>query len=200
MSALGIYRPGRSPIHRLPAGVKLASLAITILAMAVLVTTPIRLACATVVVIAVFAIAAIGPRAAIVQLRPLIWIVAIVFVFQLIFTDWARAVVVCGVLVLSVALAAVVTLTTRTTDMLAALTTMLSPLARIGLQPNQIALAMALAIRSIPLMVEIIHQVDEARRARGLRFSPRVVVAPAVLATLHAADGFAESLTARGLD
>lgn len=200
MSALGIYRPGRSPMHRLPAGVKLGSLAITILAMAVLVTTPIRLACATALVIAVFAIAAIGPRAALAQLRPLIWVVGIVFVFQLIFTDWSRALVVCGVLVLSVALAAVVTLTTRTTDMLAALTSMLSPLARVGLQPNQIALAMALAIRSIPLMVEIIHQVDEARRARGLRFSPRVVVAPAVLATLHAADGFAESLTARGLD
>lgn len=187
-------------MHRLPAGLKLASLAVTILAMAVLVTTPIRLAAAAVAVIAVFAIAAIPPRVAVAQLRPLIWVVAIVFAFQLVFTDWDRAVVVCGVLVLSVALAAVVTLTTRTTDMLAALTTMLSPLSRIGLQPNQIALAMALAIRSIPLMVEIIHQVDEARRARGLRFSPRIVVAPAVLATLHAADGFAESLTARGLD
>lgn len=200
MSTLGIYRPGRSPVHRLRAGCKLASLAVTILVMAVLVTTPIRLVYATAVVLGVYFVAAIPPRVAIVQLRPLVWVVAIVFVFQLIFTDWARAVVVCGVLVLSVAMAAVVTLTTRTTDMLAALTTMLSPLSRIGLQPNQIALAMALTIRSIPLMVQIIYQVDEARRARGLRFSPRIVVAPAVLATLHAADGFAESLTARGLD
>lgn len=200
MSTLGIYRPGRSPVHRLRAGYKLVSLALTILVMAVLVTTPIRLAYAAAVVLAVYFVAAIPPRLAIVQLRPLVWVVAIVFVFQLIFTDWARAVVVCGVLVLSVALAAVVSLTTRTTDMLDALTAMLSPLSRIGLQPNQIALAMALAIRSIPLMVQIIHQVDEARRARGLRFSPRIVVAPAVLATLHAADGFAESLTARGLD
>lgn len=200
MNVLGIYRPGRSIIHRLPAGSKLLLLAMTILAMAVLVTTPARLASAAVAVVGVYALAGIGPRAALEQLRPLVWVVGFVFVFQIIFTDWARAVVVCGVLVLSVALAAAVTLTTRTTAMLAALTTMLGPLSRIGLRPSQIALAMALAIRAIPLMVEIIGQVDEARRARGLRFSPRVVVAPAVIATLHAADGFAESLTARGLD
>ncbi|WP_207838376.1 energy-coupling factor transporter transmembrane component T family protein [Williamsia soli] len=200
MSILGIYRPGRSLVHRLPAGVKLLLLAVTILVMALLVTSPARLAAATLAVTGVYAVAGIGPRVALDQLRPLVWVVGFVFVFQIIFTDWARAVVVCGVLVLSVALAAVVTLTTKTTAMLSALTTMLSPLSRIGMRPSQIALAMALAIRAIPLMVEIIAQVDEARRARGLRFSPRVVVAPAVIATLHAADGFAESLTARGLD
>ncbi|OZG27278.1 cobalt ABC transporter [Williamsia sp. 1138] len=200
MSVLGIYRPGRSLVHRLPAGVKLLLLAVTILVMALLVTGPLRLAVAALAVAGVYVLAAIGPRVALEQLRPLVWVVGFVFVFQIVFTDWARAVVVCGVLVLSVALAAVVTLTTKTTAMLAALTTMLSPLSRIGMRPSQIALAMALAIRAIPLMVEIIALVDEARRARGLRFSPRVVVAPAVIATLHAADGFAESLTARGLD
>lgn len=171
MSVLGIYRPGRSIVHRLPAGVKLVLLAVTILVMALFVTTPVRLALAAFAVIGVYGLAAIGPRAAMQQLRPLVWVVGFVFVFQIIFTDWSRAVVVCGVLVLSVALAAVVTLTTKTTAMLAALTTMLTPLSRVGIKPSQIALAMALAIRAIPLMVEIIAQVDEARRARGLRFS-----------------------------
>ncbi len=59
---------------------------------------------------------------------------------------------------------------------------------------------MALTIRSIPLMVEVVREVDEARKARGLRPGPRILVAPVVLAALRTADGFADTLTARGLD
>ena len=155
---------------------------------------------AVLVVSAVFALGGIGPVAAWRQIRPMLWITVFIFVFQVIFTDWQRAVVVCGVLVLSVALAAVVTLTTRTTDMLDSITRAMSPLRRVGVPVEVLAMALALAIRSIPLLVEIIRQVDEARQARGLRPGPRILVAPIVLAALRTADGFADTLTARGLD
>ncbi|WP_197382939.1 energy-coupling factor transporter transmembrane component T family protein [Mycolicibacterium mengxianglii] len=200
MTVLGIYQRGTSPVHRLPAGLKLLGLGALIVLMSVLVTTPARLGIAALVVVALWALARIGPRTAIAQLRPVLWVVVFIFGFQLLFTDWQRALVVCGILLLSVALAAVVTATTRTTDMLDALTTAMRPLARIGVPVDQVALALALAIRSIPLMVETVRQVDEARRARGLRFSPRIVVAPVVVSALRTADGFAEALIARGLD
>lgn len=200
MSTLGVYRPGNSVLHRLSPGAKLIALGAGIVAMSVTVRSMGALGVAVLVVAAVFALGGIGPVAAWRQIRPMLWITVFIFVFQVIFTDWQRAVVVCGVLVLSVALAAVVTLATRTTDMLDSITRAMSPLRRVGVPVEVLAMALALAIRSIPLLVEIIRQVDEARQARGLRPGPRILVAPIVLAALRTADGFADTLTARGLD
>lgn len=200
MTALGVYRAGDSPVHRLPAGAKLLVLGSLIAVMSVFVDTPLRVVVATAGVAGVFAVSGIGGRTLVAQLRPVLWVVLVIFGFQLVFTDWRRALVVCAVLLLSVALAVVVTATTRTTDILDALTGALRPLARLGVPVDQVALALALTLRSIPLMVETVRQVEEARRARGLRFSARVVVAPIVVSALRIADGFAEALVARGLD
>lgn len=200
MSTFGHYQPGRSVVHRLPAGVKLVGLGGLIVAMAVLVDTPADLAVAAGGAAVLTAAAGIRPRVLAAQMRPVLWVVVAIFGFQLLFTDWRRALVVCGVLLLSVLLAAVVSVTTRVTDMLAALTRVLRPLGRVGFPVEQVAMALALAIRSIPLMIDTVRRVEEARRARGLRFSPRIVVAPVIVAALNTADGFAEALTARGLD
>lgn len=200
MTVLGVYRPGKSLLHRLPAGVKLVGLGALIALMSVAVDTPAHLGVAALGVLAVLASARMGPRIVVTQLRPVLWVVAVIFAFQLLFTDWQRALVVCGILALSVALAAAVTTSTRTTDMLAAMTRAMRPLGRVGFPVEQVALGLALTIRAIPLMVETVRQVEEARRARGLRFSPRIVVAPVVVAALRTADGFADALAARGLD
>ncbi|MGV9824419.1 MULTISPECIES: energy-coupling factor transporter transmembrane component T family protein [unclassified Gordonia (in: high G+C Gram-positive bacteria)] len=200
MTPLGTYRPGHSVLHRLSPGLKLVGLAAGILAISVWVRSPLGLGVAAAATAAIYVLAGIGPVDAWRQFRPTLWILVFIFVFQVIFTDWRRAVLVCGILALSVLLAAVVSLTTRTTDMLDALTRGLSPLRRLGVRTDLIAIALALAVRSIPLIVEIAGQVDEARRARGLRAGPRILVAPIVIAALRTADGFAESLTARGLD
>jgi biotin transport system permease protein len=164
------------------------------------VDSPLRLGIAAVGVLGLGVLTRIPLRIVIAQLRPVAWVVGFVFVFQLVLTDWRRALVVCGVLLLSVCLAALVTATTRTTAVLDAVTGALRPLRRIGVPVEQVALALALALRSIPLMVEIVRQVEEARRARGLRFAPRVVVVPVVIRALRVADGFGEALVARGLD
>ncbi|CAJ1587386.1 energy-coupling factor transporter transmembrane protein EcfT [[Mycobacterium] wendilense] len=200
MTVLGVYRPGTSVLHRLPAGVKLLGLGALIALAAVLVDSPAKLGAAALGVVAVFAAARMSVKTVVAQLRPVLWVIVIIFGFQLLFTDWRRALVVCGVLLLSVSLAAAVSASTRTTDMLAALTGLMRPLGRVGFPVEQVALALALSIRAIPLIIDIIRQVEEARRARGLRFSPRVVVAPVVVAALRTADGFAEALSARGLD
>ncbi|MFW0796110.1 energy-coupling factor transporter transmembrane protein EcfT [Gordonia sp. CPCC 205515] len=200
MTTLGVYRPGSSPLHRLPAGLKLGALAVAILVIGLFVRTPLTLAATIVGVVAVYAIARIRPREAWQQLRPMLWVLAFIATFQVIFTDWRRALVVCGVLAASVALAAVVSLTTRTTDMLDALVGAMKPLQRRGIRVDRIALTLALAIRSIPLMVEVVGQVDEARKARGLRPGARILVAPVVIEALRMADGFADTMIARGLD
>ena len=200
MNPLGTYRPGNSLLHKASPGVKLLGLAAGILAITLCVRSLPALGIAAAAVVAVYAIAGIGPATAWRQFRPTLWILVFVFVFQVIFTDWRRAVLVCGILALSVLLAAVVSLTTRTTDMLDSLTRAMSPLSKLGVRTDLIAISLALTIRTIPLIVEIAGQVDEARRARGLRPGARILVAPIVIAALRTADGFAESLSARGLD
>ncbi|UCZ89945.1 energy-coupling factor transporter transmembrane protein EcfT [Gordonia hongkongensis] len=200
MNVLGVYRPGNTLLHRLPAGVKFVAMGVVILVLSLMVRSLTALGIATAGVAVVYALAGIGPREAWRQLRPLMWLLLFIFAFQVVFTDWRRAVVVCGVLALSVALAAAVSLTTRTTDMLDTIVRALGPLRRLGVRVDLIALALALTIRAIPLMVEVVREVDEARKARGLRPGPRILVAPVVLAALRTADGFADTLTARGLD
>ncbi|NDK89039.1 energy-coupling factor transporter transmembrane protein EcfT [Gordonia desulfuricans] len=200
MTALGVYRPGNTVLHRLSPGTKLVGLAVAVLAISLFVRTLPALGIAAVAVAALYALGGIGPVAAWRQLRPAIWMLLFIFVFQVIFTGWHRAVIVVGILGLTVILAAVVTLTTRVTDMLATITRALSPLARFGVRVDLIAISLALTIRAIPLMVEIARAVDEARRARGLRPGPRILVAPIVVGALRTADGFADSLIARGLD
>ncbi|WP_020106532.1 energy-coupling factor transporter transmembrane protein EcfT [Nocardia sp. 348MFTsu5.1] len=198
--ALGVYQPGNSPIHRLPAGFKLVALAVVVIAMTALIDTPERLPVGIIGVVAVFVLARLPIRVVLASLRPLFWVVLMIFGFQVIFASWERALVVCGVMILSVALAVAVSLTTRTMDMLAALTRMFTPLQRFGFRPDRMALVLALAIRAIPLVVELVTQVDEARRARGLKFMPHRLAVPVVLGSLHIADHFADALSARGLD
>lgn len=200
MTMLGTYVPGGSPIHRLPAGFKLLALIAAILAMTLTVHTPIGAGVAVGCILAVFVLAGVGPRRAWPLLRGPFLFVAVIFVFQVFISDWRRAAVVCAVLLASIGLAAVVTLTTRTTDLLAAIVAALAPLERLGVRTDLIAMALALTIRSIPLIAEVFTQVDQARRARGLRPGARVLFVPAVLAALETADGFADTLAARGLD
>lgn len=54
-----------------------------------------------------------------------------------------------------------------------------------------------MTIRCIPLMFEVITQVSEARKARGLGFSLRSFAVPVIVGTLMTADAMGEALAAR---
>lgn len=200
MTAMGVYRPGTSPLHRLPVGVKLFGLAALIVFVSVWVNSVQRLPIAVGIVVVVYLLGWISPRKAAAQLRPVLWSIGFIFVVQLVLTSWQRALVVCGVLAVSVALAIAVTLSTRTVDMLEWINRALRPLRKVGVRTEQLAIGFALAIRAIPLMVELVRQVEEARQARNLPLRATTVVTPLVISALRTADGFAETLIARGLD
>ncbi|MGW6698769.1 energy-coupling factor transporter transmembrane component T family protein [Nocardia sp. NPDC055049] len=197
---IGLYCPGDSPLHRMPAGVKLALLLVSILAMTVFVRGPLTVLVAAAVVACLFALARVSWRVAFAQVRPVLWMTAIIGVFQLLTTSPARAVVVCGVLLVSVALAALVTVTTRVSAMLDALTRALGPLRRVGVNPERVSLLLALAIRCVPLLAQIVHDVGEARRARGVSWSATALVTPVLVRALRTADAMGEALAARGVD
>ncbi|BAH53551.1 energy-coupling factor transporter transmembrane component T family protein [Rhodococcus opacus] len=197
---IGLYRPGDSLLHRMPAGLKLLLLILSIVAATVFVRTPLEVGVVIVVVGLLFVVAAIPWRVAVAQLRPVVWMLLIITVFQVWITSPARAVVVCGVLLISVALAALVTLTTRVTDMLDTVSRALGPLRRIGVDPDRIGLLLALAIRCIPLLTGIVQEVAQARKARGLQWSMTALATPVLVRALRTADAMGDALVARGVD
>lgn len=200
MSVLGIYQPGHSPVHRAPAGLKILLLAAGIFAMSVFVRAPWQLLPATAVVLLILAIGRLSLAAVARQVRPLLWMLLIIGAFQVFLTSWQRAVVLCGVLLLSVVGAAIVTLTTQVTEMLDVATRLLGPLRRFGVDPDRVGLVFAMTIRSIPMLGELFATVTQARRARGLGFSLRALVVPVLVGALRRADALGDALIARGLD
>ncbi|MFC9896456.1 energy-coupling factor transporter transmembrane component T family protein [Nocardia sp. NPDC127579] len=197
---IGLYRPGTSPLHRLPAGAKILLLLVAIVAATVFAHSPLRVGLVAAAVALLYAIARIPVKVAVAQLRPAVWMLLLIAVFQLVLTSPAQALVVCGLLLISMALAALVTLTTRVTDMLDTLTRVLGPLRRFGVDPDRIGLLLALAIRCVPLLTTIVHEVAEARRARGLHWSMTALVTPVLVRALRTADAMGDALAARGVD
>jgi len=199
MTVIGLYQAGSSVLHRIPAGWKLLGMLLAIVAL-VAATRPWQLGVAAVLVAVGFAIARIPFRVTWAQLWPMRWMILFVALFQLIFSGPERAIMVCGSLLISVAIAALVTLTTRVTEMLDVCQWLLRPLRRVGVDPDRVGLVLALTIRCIPLLVGIMRDVSDARKARGAGFSLRAMAAPAVVRALRSADAIGDALIARGVD
>jgi biotin transport system permease protein len=196
---IGLYQPGTSVLHRLPAGWKLLGMLVAIVGI-VLLTTLWQLGVAALAVVAGFALSRIPARVAWAQLWPMRWFLLFIAVFQVIFTGWERALMTCGTLLLTVAIAALITLTTRVTEMLDVCQRLLGPMRRFGVDPDRAGLVLALTIRCIPLMVDIVGAASQARKARGAGFSLRALVVPSVVRALRRADAIGDALTARGVD
>ncbi len=198
-TTIGLYHPGSSALHRIPAGAKLLGMLIGVLVV-VLWHTWWQLLLAAAAVAMLYALARIPVRVAWSQLRPLRYLLVIVAALQWWLAGWPTAVAVCGTILVTVALAALVTLTTRVSSMLDAVAAVLRPLRRVGVDPDRIGLVLALTIRCIPLLAGIVTSVTEARKARGLGFSVTALAAPVVVRSLRAADALGDALIARGAD
>lgn len=199
MNDLGLYIPGTSPLHRLPAGVKLGTL-VVVGAASVLLRSPLLIAVAAGVALLLYVIAGFPLRLAWRQVRPLRWILLFILAFQWWVRGWESAVEVVGVIALLVLLAALVTLTTRTIDLVAVVVATCRPLRGIGVDPERVGLLIALGIRAVPVISGFATEVRDAQRARGLGSSPRAFAAPLIVKSLRHADNVGEALAARGLD
>jgi biotin transport system permease protein len=196
---IGLFRPGTSVVHRAPAGLKLLLLAGGAVLL-LLVRTPLAVLLGLLLVECGYLAAGLTPHELLRQLWPLRWVVVLLVPFQWWTAGWQAAVVVVGTLLVLVAAAGLVTLTTRTTAMLDLLERLLRPARRVGIDPERVSLLLALTIRAVPVVVGTLAEVRDARRARGLERSPRALLVPAVLRTMRHADRLGEALVARGVD
>lgn len=191
------YLSGSSLLHRLPAGVKLLALA----ALSVLLLPlgdPFLLAMALAAVLMVYAGFGRPGLARILQWRSLLPLLAVIFLLQ----AWAGGLEVAAASVLRIAvmvlLADLVTLSTRLQDMMDALAVPLRPLARFGLDPEKLSLAVALVLRFVPVLLDTWRSREEAWRARSPRRPGLVLVGAFFSGALATADQVAEALDARG--
>lgn len=187
-------------VGRMPVGTRL----LVMLAAQVLLVLLVRSLPAAAVAVGLVSAAYLGvgirPAQAWRTLRVILLFAVIVAALQAIVLPWQRAVLIGLVMVLAVAVAALVTLTTSTTDLLDALERGLQPLRPVGVDPERVALTLALTARTIPVIGGFGLRLREAGRARGVRLGVIPYAVGLVVLTLQHAERVGEALRARGID
>ncbi len=195
-SAVGV---GTSWLHRIPAGGKLLGLVIGSIFLVAL-RSPLTIAVGAAIILTLYAVSGVGLRGLWRQVAPVRWFVAFLVPFHLWALGWQGMVENVGIMVIGVAAAGLVTETTRLTEMMAALVAAMRPLRVVGVDPDRVALVLALTLRAVPVISHIASESLDARRARGQERSIRALVTPVVIRTINHAERTGEALTARGFD
>lgn len=194
---LTLTSPVRTWAHGLRAWVKLGALCLW--TVAVLRMDGVWLAAATALVVG---LAASGGRVFFAQwlamLRPLWPFAVLIVLWQLWLGAPLAAWPILARLGAAVGLANGVTMTTELAEIIALLTRLARPLARVGLNPKVLGLSVALVMRFVPVMLLRYDQISIAFRARSPRRPGWRILMPVLLAALDDADHVAEALRARG--
>lgn len=196
---MGVYVPGRSLIHRAPTGPKLC-MVLAIIAVTAVFGRSMFVAVGGITLVAcLYAAAGIPFRIAARQLLAPIPI--IVFVGAVTWWNDSLYVALCtsATLLSAIGVAILLTLTTTIEQMMDALEHGLTPLTRRGFPTEKILIAMSLTMRLIPLTALTVAEILEARRARGLGFSPSAFGVPLIVRSLLRAKAFGEALISRGV-
>ncbi|TFV64935.1 UNVERIFIED_ORG: energy-coupling factor transporter transmembrane protein EcfT [Bacillus sp. AZ43] len=197
---LSLYVPGTTPVHRAPAGLKLAVLA----ALGIGSFLTDRLPVVAGALVAVVGVGWLGARLPLrligAQVRP-VWVwLALLFVFHALVTGpLTGAVAVLRLLALVVA-AAVVTATTRVTHLVAVVEWLAAPLRAFGVRPARIGLVIAMTLRFVPLVADQAARIREAQAARGGQGLRLTLAVPLLVQVLRMATTVGEALDARGAD
>ncbi len=196
---VGLYTPGRSWLHRLPAGAKLGGLLVASLGL-FFVPLPVVALTSVPVAAAVYLSTGAPFRRLVGDLRGPALLIGFVLLFHVVFGSAEDGVLIAARFVTLILLAAAVTLTTPVSAMAELVEWLLEPLRPLGVRPEKVGLAIALAIRFVPMIAEDYRHIREAQAARGLGHHPLALVVPLVIRTLKSADELADAIEARGYE
>lgn len=194
-----LYRPGDGPWHRLRPGRKTALLLLIVLGVCLLPATWWAVAVMAGVCLACYALPGAGLRELGRQLVAIRWIVGLTLVGQLVFLGPQSAAANTTRVAVACALAALLALTTRATELLETIERAMEPLARLRIDPGRVALTLAVTLSTLPVLANLARDVREAQRARGGGRSLRHFAMPFLVMALKHADELGEALAARGV-
>lgn len=194
-----LHIDGDSILHRLPAGVKLATLAVLSLALFTI-NIPALLAAAALAGLAAHALLRISAREIWHRMRPFALIVVVVALFTAVFSGTTEGLTAFFRLASLALLASLVTATTTTGDFIDVITRAAMPLERLGLLKAQdVGLSIGLVIRFVPEILSRYEVIRDAHYARGLKPRPLSIIVPLIITTLRSADEIAAAIDARGI-
>ena len=195
---LTLTSPLETPLHRVAAGPKLLGLAVVSIGVFSLQNLWLILAAGGVVAGVYLAFGLGFARYGASMLRPLWPFLAILGLWHGWTGECALGLAIGGKMLVAVGLANLVTMTTRLDDMIGVIERATAPLARLGVQPRVLAVAIALVIRFTPVLMDKAGQLGQAWRARSARRVNWRIVLPISLMALDDADRVAEAIRARG--
>ncbi len=191
-----LYSDDETWLHRMSAGYKLLAMVIAGSALFLL-TSPLWLAMAGGLCIALLASlgrAALGAKRLLVSVLIAALLVA---AFHVLMGNYRLAFVSTTRLMCASILGAALTLTTRPGDLVDVLERLLSPLSRFGLQPERIAMHIALMLRFIEHFFAHWQQLADAYRLRTGKAGGLRLIAPLAIHMLQTSQRVADALWAR---
>lgn len=216
-------KPAHSVIHRLDPRVKMVGFLAVMFTMFA-VNTPTQLALGIAITLAVIAAARLNPLRVLESIHPILILLGLMGVVNLFVVRTGTPVVVLGPLsitdqgvtiavlyacrfALVIILGAVFLTTTTPTAMTDAFDTLISPLNRLGIHAQEIALVMSLALRFIPTLTDETRAIVDAQSARGGSIETgslaqrikamSAIIVPIFAGTLRHADNLSLALDAR---
>jgi biotin transport system permease protein len=197
---IALYRPGTSPIHRMPAGPKVLTFTLITLAITLSAGNAWTIPAACVLVFSGYLLAGLGVRELAAQVFAVRWVIGIMLATQLLFLPPLVAAANTGRVLVVIVLAALITLTTRIPALLDATERSLGPLRRFGVSPSGIGLLLGMTITTIPVIAGFAASIREAQRARGVPLRLTTFVVPLLVMSLKHSDDLADALTTRGVE
>ncbi|SFJ82298.1 CbiQ family ECF transporter T component [Bradyrhizobium sp. Gha] len=186
-------------LHRVPAGVKLAALALLSVLLVPVLDWRILAGVLAIIAMVYAGFGRVG-MTRLSLLRPVLPLLVIVGGVQAASGGWNSGAVVTMRLLAMLLLADVVSMTTTMSALMEVLTPVLRLLRPLGVNPRKMALAVALVLRLVPVLLTQWRAREEAWKARSGRRVPPRLVAVFVADILQLADHVAEALDARGFD
>ena len=221
---LGQYRPLDSFLHRLDARAKLLPVLVVMVVGLLTGSLWFYLALMASLVIGL-AVSGVSAKLLLRSFQPIILLVAVTFIYHIIFSDrqskalfdlWGFAITEGGVdkavffsmrLLLFVAIAFLITLTSSPSDLAEAITKLLRPLEKLRVPVSDLGLIMFIAIRFIPILYEEFSTIRSAQVIRGVDFSGSwlnrlkkagAILIPVLVGAIGRADELALAMEARG--
>ncbi len=165
-----------------------------------LLTSPLALGIALLATLALYRLARLPPSAMTGALSPLLLIGGTIVTLQLALSGWPEATATALRLPALVLLASLVTFTTPLSEMIETVTRAVSPLARFGISPTRVGLAIMLAMRFIPALASDWQEIGQARAARGASRHGFLAIGPLILRILSMTNALGDAIAARDFD